>query len=110
MDSSISAMGSLVRQLQKLIQSRIKAKELPGCKRLVISECEDGQSAVAMVEKARSDPNGHEPQVITMDAHMPTMDGMEATRKVRDMGYQGLIFGCTENSQFDDRSNFQACG
>jgi CheY-like chemotaxis protein len=37
--------------------------------------------------------------VILMDNVMPNMDGPTATKKIRDMGYKGIIFGVTGNGE-----------
>ena len=43
----------------------------------VVCEAADGQEAVRMVEQFR-------PDVVLMDARMPVMDGLEATRLIKD--------------------------
>jgi len=43
----------------------------------VIGEAADGQQAVRMVEECR-------PDVVLMDARMPVIDGLEATRLIKD--------------------------
>jgi DNA-binding NarL/FixJ family response regulator len=43
----------------------------------VVGEATNGQEAVQLVEKCR-------PDVVLMDALMPVMDGLEATRVVKD--------------------------
>ena len=43
----------------------------------VVAEAADGREAVRMVEQFR-------PDVVLMDARMPVMDGLEATRLIKD--------------------------
>jgi DNA-binding NarL/FixJ family response regulator len=43
----------------------------------VVGEAANGQEAVCLVEE-------HRPDVVLMDARMPVMDGLEATRLIKD--------------------------
>ncbi|MFO1412392.1 MAG: PAS domain S-box protein [Burkholderiales bacterium] len=66
---------------------------------------EDGSVAVAMVERERYD-------VILMDVRMPTMDGLEATRRIRKLenGHSVPIVAVTANVFSDDRAACLAAG
>jgi CheY-like chemotaxis protein len=48
--------------------------------------------------------------VIIMDYVMPNVDGPTATKRIRDMGYKGLIFGVTGNALQSDIDYFISQG
>jgi len=67
----------------------------------------NGLEAVSMVQNRRYD-------VIFMDIHMPQMDGIEATHKIRHLqqleGYRTPIIALTANAMSGDRARFLAEG
>lgn len=48
--------------------------------------------------------------MVIMDNLMPVMNGMEATQKMREIGYKYIIAGLTGNVLNDDIRNFLDCG
>ncbi len=48
--------------------------------------------------------------VIFMDMRMPSMDGIEATQRIRTLGYQGVIIAATANASGHDRETCIAAG
>lgn len=55
--------------------------------------------------------NGGSYHIIYMDVQMPEMDGLEATRIIREMGYSDLsIIALTANSSAEDRERCLAAG
>ena len=47
---------------------------------------------------------------ILMDILMLNMDGDDATRKIRDLGFEGVIVGMTGSSEKEDHARFLAAG
>ena len=45
-----------------------------------------------------------------MDSSMPFMGGLQATKKIRELGYKGKIFGVTGNAFQSDIEEFIAHG
>ena len=82
--------------------------------RLLQDRCEytidatNGQEAVTIIRDALS--QGRHIDIITMDYQMPVMDGPTATRRIRELGYKGIILGVTGNALADDINKFIACG
>jgi CheY-like chemotaxis protein len=72
-------------------------------------EAEDGLLALAKV-KLRLDEGRGEYAAILMDFVMPNMDGPAATRELRRLGYQGLIYGVTGNGLQSDIDHFVSHG
>eukprot|EP00607_Mallomonas_marina_P008029 CAMPEP_0182418558 /NCGR_PEP_ID=MMETSP1167-20130531/2961_1 /TAXON_ID=2988 /ORGANISM="Mallomonas Sp, Strain CCMP3275" /LENGTH=85 /DNA_ID=CAMNT_0024592821 /DNA_START=2146 /DNA_END=2403 /DNA_ORIENTATION=+ len=48
--------------------------------------------------------------LILMDSVMPVLTGNEAVRQIRNLGYEGMIFGVTGNVAQDDVDAFIASG
>lgn len=81
---------------QRLIAHLLKSKA-----KALVTIVENGELAV---EAAMRAANGESPfDVILMDMQMPTMDGYEATRRLRRLGYEGSIVAITAHAMSDDR-------
>ena len=66
----------------------------------------NGEQAVQALKNARYD-------LVFMDVHMPVMDGLEATRRIRaelPASQQPLIVALTANVASDDRQHFMSAG
>ncbi len=64
---------------------------------------ENGQKAVSRVEQEKFD-------LILMDMQMPVMDGIEATRQIRDNGVTTPLYGLTANVMKRHRDAFTEAG
>ncbi|MED5374647.1 MAG: ATP-binding protein [Myxococcota bacterium] len=64
---------------------------------------EDGQAAVEALLSARFD-------VVLMDVHMPVLDGLEATRQLRELGHTLPVIAMTAGTMAEDRSACEDAG
>lgn len=62
----------------------------------LVSSSNNGQQVVDMIE------NGETFDIIIMDIFMPIMDGLSATKLVREMGYKGIIIGLSGTDTIKD--------
>jgi CheY-like chemotaxis protein len=67
---------------------------------------QDGQEAVAHV--AQAGPNGYD--AVLMDVQMPVMDGLEATRQIRQLAPDLPVIGLTAHALADERDRCLAAG
>lgn len=88
---------------QKLVANMLKRM---GHKSTLV---ENGRQAIDMIEKQRSlHGSGVCYDAVLMDIQMPVMDGLEATRRLRTMGYSDLpILGLTASVK---RSDYEELG
>mmetsp|Transcript_3609 Transcript_3609/g.5120 ORF Transcript_3609/g.5120 Transcript_3609/m.5120 type:complete len:353 (+) Transcript_3609:1-1059(+) len=85
--------------------NRKMLKMLLGKEGVASEMAENGQIALDMV---LSDVDKY--SILLMDNHMPVMNGVEASKRLRIGGYKNLIVGVTGNVLEDDVSEFLAAG
>jgi PAS domain S-box-containing protein len=80
-----------------------------GCKLEVAST---GQEAIEKVQETYADPDKPMYDLIFMDIQMPDMDGIEATRQIKNLGIPTLppIVAMTAYSMKEDRERFMSQG
>jgi CheY-like chemotaxis protein len=64
----------------------------------------DGLNAVQIVKNSMEE--GNEVDIVFMDNLMPVMDGLEATRHIRELGFKGPIVGITGNCEPEQIEEF----
>jgi CheY-like chemotaxis protein len=73
-----------------------------------VTLAENGQVALNAALKIEEASNPID--LILMDMQMPVMDGYEATRRLRNAGWQGPIIALTAQAMCDDRQNCLSAG
>jgi CheY-like chemotaxis protein len=66
-----------------------------------VTLAENGQIAMDLALAAEGAGEGFD--IVLMDIQMPVMDGFEATRRLRQMGYTRPIIALTANAMNEDR-------
>ncbi len=64
----------------------------------------NGQNAINAIEKDKST------DLVIMDIQMPVVDGIQATVKLREMEYNGIIFALTALNTFKDIAKYKSKG
>ena len=69
----------------------------------VVGEAYDGAQAVTLAERLK-------PDVVIMDIMMPEMDGIEATKKIKDLGYGAKILILTTSTTSEELQGTLSAG
>ena len=92
----------ICRKLTKeCIRKELKAID----KEALFHDCEDGLQAVNMVKNSE-----YRFDIICMDSVMESIDGLEATRCIRALGFRGVIVAISGNVQPEDVNAFMTAG
>ncbi len=73
-----------------------------------VTTASNGQAAISTVKTAMEDKRSF--NLIIMDVRMPEMDGIEAARKIRDLGFSGVLAACTATSTGEGRRHGKEAG
>jgi CheY-like chemotaxis protein len=112
-DTIITCMHHIRRALivDDAVMNRKMLRRMLEGKVGLIEEAQDGHVAVEMVrESLESIHQSLDYDMILMDFIMPVMNGPEATRRIRQLGYKGMIVGVTGNTMQFDIDTFKSNG
>ena len=76
---------------------------------VVIAETDAGAYILTAVEKCFAESN-RPFDVVTVSMFFGTIDGADAVLRIRQLGYDGLIFGVTGNLESDESDRVLSCG
>jgi len=71
-----------------------------------VTVARDGQEALDLVKDSMHNPASEPYNLVLMDVQMPTMDGLQSTRLIREIGYRAPIVALTA---FSEESNIRDC-
>lgn len=71
-----------------------------------VTVARDGQEALDLVKESMHNPASEPFNLVLMDVQMPTMDGLQSTRLIREIGYRAPIVALTA---FSEESNIRDC-
>lgn len=69
-----------------------------------VLEAENGKEAINLIKE------NLDVDIIFMDIQMPFINGIEATKTIRNMTYDGIIIACTANTDTQDFDEYQKSG
>ena len=112
-DTIVACMHHIRRALivDDAVMNRKMLRRMLEGKVELIQEAQDGHVAVDMVrESLQSNDQSLDYDLILMDFIMPVMNGPEATYRIRQLGYKGVIVGVTGNTMQFDIDTFKSNG
>ena len=91
-----------VKEVRTLVRMTLEALGVE------VDLAEDGRAAVKQASASRAEGKPYD--LILMDMQMPTMNGYEATRHLRQDGWRGPIIALTAHAMSDDRAKCLEAG
>ena len=105
--ATMEVLGRILVVDDSGLNRKITSRSLTACGYECV-EAVDGQAAVEIMASAlREGPNF---SVILLDNLMPRLNGEEAAKAIRELGFTGFIIGVTGNGMPDDIASFRRHG
>ena len=107
-DQPVRKLQSRVLLAEDSIDNQMVIRFLLKKRKLEVDLAGDGQAACELAERSQAD--GRPYDLILMDIQMPRLNGLEATRRLRQQGWRGSIVALTAHAMGGDRERCLQAG
>ena len=95
----------VVDDLEEIRALVVQLLATAGCN---VFQASDGEEAIIRIERARKERNPFD--LVVMDVQMPVMDGLSATRKLRQLGDKTPVIALTAQTMLGERQRCMEAG